>query len=161
MTVSQAIAESVRTHRRERGWNQERLSQEMNDRGFSTWRRETVTEVERGDKGQGRRVSVSELLGLAEAFGVGVAELLWSGSPLTLAPDGAAIESRARLIGLLVRAEDLAELMGPEVTAAVDATVQRELRFSSAAQDVAKDLRGIAERLETEAVEYQQRKVEQ
>jgi transcriptional regulator with XRE-family HTH domain len=73
---SEAVAVNVRDHRSLRRMSQQQLADEMSRLGHAWWRA-TVSEVERS----GRGVTVDELVGLALALGVTIADLLDPAGP--------------------------------------------------------------------------------
>ena len=88
----------------------------MRDFGYSNWARTTVTEVE--GKGRRRQVTVSELLGLAQVFGVGVDELLWDpeNHPLEVSETHVLVTPRdllAMLVSPRALADEAVRVAGP------------------------------------------------
>jgi transcriptional regulator with XRE-family HTH domain len=75
-TVAETVAGNVHAYRQIRGMGQDALAQRMRSLGFPTWRRPTVSEVERGrGEHDGRSVSLAEALGLATALDVTIEQL--------------------------------------------------------------------------------------
>jgi len=81
----------------------------MRGLGFDSWRRPTVAEVD--GQGAGRRVTIHELLVLAELFGVGVGELLWPQTGRLEVTPKFTIDEQSRLWATLVNPVNLYELM--------------------------------------------------
>ena len=69
--LQDVISQNIRKGRLEAGLTQQDLAEAMESRGFA-WRRETVAQSE----GDGRTVSISELLGLCQIFEKPLEELL-------------------------------------------------------------------------------------
>ncbi len=72
MTAGEAVAEHVRDFRVLRRLSQVDLAERMKEAGLKTWSRQTVGEVERGN----RKVTVDELTALGPALGVPCTRLL-------------------------------------------------------------------------------------
>jgi transcriptional regulator with XRE-family HTH domain len=115
-SVSEVLAATIKKQREREGWTQEQLAEQMRDYGYSNWARTTVTEVE--GKGRRRQVTVPELLGLTQVFGVGVDELLWDpeNHPLEVSETHVLVEPQD-LLAMLVSPDALADaavrLAGP------------------------------------------------
>lgn len=67
-----SVAANIRAERARIGIGQEVLAQRMRKLGFDAWIRQTVGSVEQGK----RRVTVDELLGLAECLGCHMISLI-------------------------------------------------------------------------------------
>jgi transcriptional regulator with XRE-family HTH domain len=151
LTVPQAIAASMKRRREERGWSQEALALEMRGLGFP-WSRMTVTEVERSApgsgaaKGLGRQVSVQEVLGLAQVFGVGLEDLLWDpeNRPLEVSETHILVKRRD-LVAMIVSHETLTDeavrLAGPVLEKYLSRVVQG---YAERVRAMTKELRSTA-----------------
>ncbi|HEY2552422.1 MAG TPA: helix-turn-helix transcriptional regulator [Streptosporangiaceae bacterium] len=71
-TYSEVLRRNIRALRTRAGLNQGLVVQRMNALGYDTWHRQTMGNVERGE----RRVSAEEVLGLAHALQTTVAALM-------------------------------------------------------------------------------------
>ena len=167
-SLSEVIAANIRRQRKRQNWNQEKLAGQMRLYGFEGWRRTTVTEVE--GAGRGRQISVGELLGLAQVFGVGLDALLWhhdsqgtNSIPLEIMPkteksEGFRLDNWLALLGLIMTPESLAAVASRAGNAALEETLKREYtrmytEMIERVQEVAEDLRNTAGWFETKAIE--------
>lgn len=82
----QVLSDNIAAERGRRHLTQTALARLMAGCGFTTWARQTVTDIERG----GRRVTVEEMLGLAVVLRVPVGRLLYppDGTPEVTLPGG-------------------------------------------------------------------------
>lgn len=70
--VRTVLGDNVRVARARARLSQEKVASGMRERGFDTWSRVTVSEIERYN----RPVTVEELVGLASVFGTHVSDLM-------------------------------------------------------------------------------------
>jgi hypothetical protein len=126
--------------------------------GFSSWARTTVTEVE--GAGRRRQVSVPELLGLAEVFGVGWDALIWDhksqgteGVPLEVVP-GFVIDRWIDLLGFILTPSSLSKVIDRVFMKSLEQQISRlATTYIERIQEVAADLRNTAGWIETKALE--------
>jgi len=71
-TAAARFAVNMRRRRELRGWSQRQLAQELVDLGHSTFRQQTVAEIEAGL----RQVKLDEALALSRALGLSVENLI-------------------------------------------------------------------------------------
>lgn len=85
------IAANIRAARSRRGLAQAVVVARMRDLGFTSWHRQTMGNIERGD----RRVTAEEIFGLAEALEVAIPMLMTAAEPDVWVefPNGKAIHS--------------------------------------------------------------------
>lgn len=151
--IADVISANIKRHRDLRKWSQEQLAELMRSYGFENWGRTTVTEVE--GKGRKRQVSIAELLTLAQVFGAGVDELLWSADDVPIeVTDTHVLLERRELQAMLIRPD----VMGQEAMRIVSPVLQKELgkiyeMYLERVQAIAKELRDTAGYFETDAVE--------
>jgi transcriptional regulator with XRE-family HTH domain len=116
------VGEAVKALREAKGWSQEALAQRLQDRGLS-WTRSRVADLEIPQR---RRpdLTLTELILLAETFGVRLADLLAGTGSVQLGNTRRPLEAvRARLMGEPPRDEDL---LGPQDIAGFDPEIQGE-----------------------------------
>lgn len=120
LTLRAEIAQRLRELRTERGLKQTDVSDRMRELGFVKWGRVTVAEIEGERK---RAVSVEELFGLSQVFGVSVKSLL--GVHMRRAPSSSAT-NLVRLTSTW--APDRADLLALIDTGPREAAEQAELK---------------------------------
>lgn len=151
--LAQVIANNVRVFREGRvQLTQGELAAKMADLGFSTWSRTTVAEVE--GKGRGRGIGLAELLGLAVALEVSVADLalVVGDQPIELAPGGITFKSMTDLVALVIPVDVTKDLAVGFAEAGMRREIERLRRIEiDRLQAVAEELRGTANWLEEKA----------
>jgi transcriptional regulator with XRE-family HTH domain len=71
---SRSLARRIAYEREQRGWKQATLARHMTDAGFEMTQ-STISKFERADNP--RRITVDELVGFSQVFGIRADELLW------------------------------------------------------------------------------------
>ncbi|KES07317.1 hypothetical protein BU52_09935 [Streptomyces toyocaensis] len=103
-----------------RGWSQQELATRMTDQGYS-WRQTTVAKTEGAD----RPIRVNEMLGLARAFGLQIADLL------TVPIDDVDVANAAALVADMAAAAAVARQRVDEYERALDKARAEEARITT------------------------------
>lgn len=134
MDIHELIGAGVRAARERRGWRQEDAAREFRRYGLTTWRRTTVADMEAGR----RHPSIGDLLLVAQALDVAVADLIPDAGEQVDVGDGASMPAafvRALLSGNQalddLPADDYPRPPGDAIDRAIEAAQVVDLTLST------------------------------